>query len=232
MDKRIRPEPGREFWDGYWDRLAGRMGEESPVRVARRSWIRILSRSFNLGPRWVYRAAAALLLIAAGVFIGRTVLSPPRIPTEAARQEVQPPPVQPGQDDPVLRARSFVDRSKLVLLALVNYDPKSEDPYGLDLPLQKQVSQQLVRQAGDLKADLKDPGQRRLRELVTDLETILIQIANLESQNDLEAVGFVKQGVENRGVFLKINLSEMGGDLSRYGRGAAPEMSPAQKIKI
>jgi hypothetical protein len=54
---------------------------------------------------------------------------------------------------------------------------------------------------------LKGPGQRRLRELVADLETVLLQIANLESGNDLEAVEFVKQGVENRGLLLKINLS-------------------------
>jgi hypothetical protein len=118
-----------------------------------------------------------------------------------------------------------------VLLALVNYNPATEDPYALNLPYQKQVSQELVMQAGGLKSDLKKPGQRRLRGLVADLETILLQIANLESENDLEAVEFVKQGVENRGVLFKINLSEMGGDLSRGGRGAAPEKLPSPKTK-
>jgi hypothetical protein len=102
----------------------------------------------------------------------------------------------------------------------------------LDLPFQKQVSQELVSQAGDLKSDLKDPSQRRLRKLVVDLETILLQIANLESKNDLEAVEFVKQGVENGGLLLKINLNEMGRDLSGGGRRAAAEKSPAQKTNI
>ena len=28
MDKRVRPEPGQDFWNGYWDRLSQRMEEE------------------------------------------------------------------------------------------------------------------------------------------------------------------------------------------------------------
>jgi len=124
-----------------------------------------------------------------------------------------------------------VDKSKLVLLALVNYVPSGAGPQVLDLSLEKQVSRELVRQAGGLKSDLQGPGLRRLRELVTDLETVLLQISNLESRDDLAAVEFVKQGVESRGIFLKINLSEMGGDLSPSGREPAPEKPPTRKIK-
>lgn len=232
MDERVRPDPGKDFWDGYWDRLAGRMGKEQAAEKMPRSWGKRLGRIWSLSPRWAFQAAAALVLIAIGVFIGRGVFSPQRTPVEASRQTVKAPPGQPAESDPVLRARDYVDRSKLVLLALVNYDPKTEDPYALNLPLQKQVSQQLVDQASELKSDLKGPGQRRLRELVVDLETILLQVANLESQNDFEAVEFVKQGVKNRGIFLKINLSEMGGGLSQDGRGPAPEKSSSQKTKV
>lgn len=233
MDKRVRREPGREFWDGYWDRLSRRleMEKETGTEKARRSWGKKPGGIRTWAPRWAFQAAAAVALIVAGILIGRTLFAPRRLPVVAALPAVEVPPVQPAANDPLVRARSYVDRSKLVLLALVNFDPASEDPYALDLPLQKQVSRQLVKQAGELKSDLKDPGQRRLRELVADLETVLLQISNLESRNDLEAVGFVKQGVANRGLFFKINLSEMGGDLSRAGGGPAPEKSPSQKIK-
>jgi len=233
MDERVRPERDQGFWNGYWDRLSRRMKEEEAVVEEKpRSWAKILGRSWSLRPRWALQAAAALALIAAGILIGRMIFAPRQLPVEASRPAVEAPPVQPGEGDPVLRARNYVDRSKLVLLALVNYDPTSDDPYALDLPLQKQISQQLVNQAGALKSDLKDPGQRRLRELVADLETILLQIANLEAKNDFEAVDIVKQGVESRGLLLKINLSEMGGDPSAAGRGAAVEKPPAQKTKI
>ncbi|HUU37427.1 MAG TPA: zf-HC2 domain-containing protein [Candidatus Desulfaltia sp.] len=230
MDRKARPEPGQEFWEGYWDRLSRRMEKEdaametSPPSAGKR-----LGRIFGLSPRWVFQAAAALVLVVLGVFIGRTISPPHQTPVDVAQQTA---PLGPGESDPVLRARDYIDRSKPVLLALVNYDPASEDSYALDLPLQKRISQELVSRAGALKSDLKEPAQRRLRELVTDLETVLLQIANLETENDLEAVEFVKQGVENGGLLLKINLSEMSGDLSGTGREQAPVKSPSQKTKI
>ncbi|MBN2408127.1 MAG: zf-HC2 domain-containing protein [Candidatus Aminicenantes bacterium] len=228
MSRRVRPEPGQEFWEGYWDRLVRRMEkEDTPAEASSPSAGRRLGRIFGLSPRWIFQAAAALVLVVLGIFIGRMVFSPRRVPVEIARQ-----PVRTALDNPVVRARAYIDRSKPVLLALVNHDPASENPYALDLPSQKRISRELVNQAGALKSDLKEPGQRRLRELVGDLEIILLQIANLEAENDLEAVEFVKQGVESGGLLLKINLSEMNSEISGSGRKPAPEKSASQTTKI
>jgi hypothetical protein len=229
MDTRVRPDPGRSFWDGYWDRLAGRMERERAAVRAFRPWWKRLGRISSLSPRWAFQAAASVVLIVVGVLIGRSVFSPRPAPLDITRPTAQAPAVQPAADDPVLRAQNYIDQSKLVLLALVNHNPATEDSYALNLPYQKQISQRLVTEAGRLRSDLKDPGQRRLRELVSDLETILIQIANLESENDFEAVEFVKQGVENRGLLLKINLSEMGGDLPRGKPKPLDEKTPSRK---
>jgi hypothetical protein len=215
MDERERPDPGPAFWDGYWDRLADRLEKETPApRLAARWWARWwkrLTAPRRTLPRWVFQTAAALLLVGAGVLIGRLALFPPGSSRKPAGGEAATPLISTTASDPLTRARSYLDRSKLVILALVNYDPATEDAYALDLPLQKAIARELVDQAGPLQADLKDPRERRLRELVSDLETILIQIANLDSENDLEAVEFVKLGAATRGVLLKINLSEMDG---------------------
>lgn len=231
MDARVRPDPRRGFWDRYWDRLAGRMQRERPDVRTPQPWWKRLGRVRAFSPRWAFQTAAAVVLIAVGIFVGRSVFSPRPAPLDIAPPIAQAPAVPPAADDPVLRAQNYIDRSKLMLLALVNHNPATEDPYALNLPFQKQVSQELVGQAGDLKSDLKSPGQRRLRELVSDLETILIQIANLESENDLEAVEFVKQGVANRGLLLKINLSEMRGDFAVGKPGALSEKVPSGKTK-
>lgn len=211
MDKRERPDPGPAFWDGYWDRLSKRLDKEMSSAPSGRPARERLSAIFNVFPKWAYPLAGAAALVVVGILIGRTVLSRP---TPSVRQVQKPPALTaPGvrqASAPVLRARNYIDRSKLIILALVNYDPKSQDAYGLDLPRQKQLSRELVNEASGLKSDLKDPGQKRLRELVSDLETILIQIANLDSANDFSAVEFVKQGAESRGIILKINLAEMG----------------------
>jgi hypothetical protein len=210
MSTRERRDPGAEFWEGYWDRLSKRAEEEEafasepPRRKGFASFVGLI-------PSWAYQAAAAVLLLTVGILIGRSILSPPPVKLKTAATEASGGVSVEPVSDPVVRAKNYVQRSKLVLLALVNYDPQTEDPYGLDLPTQKKISAELVEQAGLLKTELRDPGQRRLRELVADLETILIQIANLESEQDLEAVDLVKQGVANRGVLLKINLTEMGG---------------------
>jgi hypothetical protein len=210
MNERERRDPGPEFWEGYWNRLEKRLDTEAPAPGTSAPRLRPF-RLFGVLPNWAWQGAAAVGLVAVGILIGRILLRPP------ARQEarVTPPPVStvPGiqqASDPVVRAQDYFEKSKLILLGLVNYDPRTQDPSGLDLPAQKKLSRELVNQAGSLKNDLKSPAQKRLRELVADLETILIQIANLESANDLEAVEFVKQGVDRKGIFLKINLSEMG----------------------
>ena len=233
VGRRVRRDPGREFWDGYWDRLSRRLetGGKTAVRGTSDPAAKRFGRFALWNPRWAFSAAAAVVLVAIGIMVGRAVFPPRPLPVAAGRPAAE---TQPGQDpatDPVLRARIYVDKSKLVLLALVNYVPSGAGPQVLDLSLEKQVSRELVRQAGGLKSDLQGPGRRRLRELVTDLETVLLQISNLESRDDLAAVEFVKQGVESRGIFLKINLSEMGGDLSPSGREPAPEKPPTRKIK-
>jgi hypothetical protein len=231
MDARVRPDPGQEFWNGYWERLAARKESEQAVLWQRRPWWKRLARMGDALPRWAFQAAAAALLIAFGILVGRSVFSPRPAPLEIARQAAKAPEVIPAQTDPVLRAQNYIDRSKLLLLALVNYNPATEDPYALNLPYQKQISQSLVTEADRLKSDLKGPGQRRLRELISDLETILIQIANLESENDLEAVEFVKQGVANRGLLLKINLSEMRQDTAANDPKPLREKTPSGKTK-
>ena len=44
---------------------------------------------------------------------------------------------------------------------------------------------------------------------MTDLEVILLEIANLETEYDLPTIEMVKSGVDRRGVLLKINIEEM-----------------------
>ena len=67
----------------------------------------------------------------------------------------------------------------------------------------------MVKEAGLLKQQLKTPAQHRLRELIIELEVILLQIANLETANDLTGIELIKSGIDRNGILLKINLEEM-----------------------
>jgi hypothetical protein len=223
MDKRVRPEPGKAFWDSYEERLAQRMEKEEILQPEHESWREKFTPTFAFAPKWAYQAAAALVLIVVGVFIGRMIFTPSASEIQQASQ--QPGIVssqQPGTEL-VYRTQNYIERSKLILLALVNFDPATEDPYALDLPFQQQVSKELVQEASYLKRELAESDQERLENLIVDLERILLQIANLESENDFEAIELVKEGVNSRGILMEINLTDLRRSIRRGKSSTSPE---------
>jgi hypothetical protein len=210
MEKRQRPEPDDTFWDGYWDRLAVRMEAE---KVFETPFVEKAKRPFfGLGfvPRWAFQAAAAIVLVVVGIFIGRVLYTPGPQGIQTADLAAAQPQAAPGFEL-AQRTQAYVQRSKLLLLGLVNFDPTEGDLYTLDLPYKQEVSRGLLQEAGWLKQELGNSRQRRMQELVADLEAILLQIANLEAEEDLEAVELVQTGVESRGIFLKIHLADVAG---------------------
>lgn len=229
MDRRERPDPGGIFWDGYWERLERKMEREAlqVAAPAPESLWRQTRRLLATVPRWAYQATGALALVVIGVLIGRAVFAPsgPGATTGPAGVVAAVPPADPA----LVRANDYVQRSKVLLLGLVNFDPAAKDTYGLNLPRQKQISRELLSEAAYLKPALRDSRNERLRELVADLEVILLQIANLESENDLEAVDLVRTGVDKGDLLLQINLSEMAGETKPRTSGTS---APTDKPKV
>jgi hypothetical protein len=192
MERHERVDPGDEFWNGYWDRLSERMDIKKPSRHA---W-------------WMARAAAVLLLIGIGVVIGRYYFRPtPSISQNVGSATSTPTPPEISNVDQ--RVSQFLGRSQVLLLGLVNFDPQKEDLSAVNWQQQKKVSQDLILQAKTLQGELVSPEQRRLQKLVSDLEVVLLQIANLEAQHDLPGIELVKSGVDRKAILLKINLELM-----------------------
>jgi hypothetical protein len=210
MDKRERVDPGPEFWNGYWDRLSRRMLWEKTEEGRRPSLGFRISRVLFGLPRWAYQAAGAVAVLLVGILIGGRLIGPsgPAPTRTAAAVSV------PARSGAVVQAGNFVERSKVLLLGLVNYDPATEDAYALDLGRKKVVSRGLATEAAAIRKGLNEPGQRRLRDLVANLEVIMMQIANLESGQDVDGIELIKQGVDRGGIFLKIDLDRMARDAS------------------
>ena len=228
MGRRRRSDPGEAFWEGYWNRLVARM-ERTAGEVKERPSFRLrLGRFFSSLPRWSYQAAAAAALLAVGILIGRSLFRPSGL-GGTMEQGMERVGVINAASDPVIRAGNLLERSKVLLLGMVNFDPKTQDLYALDLDRKKAVSRELVSQAADIRGRLTDPRQRKLRELVADLEIILVQIANLGAGNDLDGVELVKQGVEQKSLFLKIDLTRMAGSGPVSQK---PAVRPAGRLKI
>ncbi len=224
MGAKTAADPGAAYWDGYFDKLEKRMAAEgvsAPATRAARASAASEKPVFGrkLFPRWAFAAAGAIGLIAAGILIGRLTIERPalvaRTPSASGEAAVVPAAGLSG------RASRYLGRSKVILLAIANFDPAVKDIAGLNLPVQKAMSKDLVREAAGLKDDLRAAGDRRLERLVGELETILIQIANLKSATDLPGVEIVQAGVGLKDILFKINLSE--------ARSAAPEAKPPAK---
>jgi hypothetical protein len=207
--KRIRPEPPEEFWDSYEAKLGQKIKKEEASEIERKSVKEKPGRRFHVAPKWAYQAAAAVALIIIGIFIGRTLFSPSISGVQHASQQLDLAPQPQSETVLVNRSQDYIERSKLILLALVNFDPSIEDPYALDLPFQKQVSKELLLEAAYLKNELAKSDQERLENLIASLEIILLQIANLESENDLDAIELVRDGIDRQGILMEINLTDL-----------------------
>jgi hypothetical protein len=137
-------------------------------------------------------------------------------PGEKRSRSTQPSPSLPGglATTEILpasseRAMCYIEKSQMLLVALVNSDPTAPDAYAGGFADRRQRSTALVAEASEITEELDDPKQRRLRELVSELQKILIQISNLESEEDADAVEFIRSSVNDHDVLLKINLEQM-----------------------
>ena len=116
----------------------------------------------------------------------------------------------------------FWNDQKFYLVGIVNLEPDEDSTYSTDLSAQRKMSRELIQQAPVIRANLKGPERRRLTQLVSDLELILLQIANLEAENDVPEIELVKSGVDRKGVLFKINVEQM-------RMSGAAESKPDQK---
>lgn len=199
MDGRVRPEPGDDFWRSFDTKLEERINESPTAQP------KVISFRKRI-PQWAWQAAAALFLVGVGVVIGRFYIKQePGI--EIARNPAASIPVQTVSTE--AETRRFLEKSEVLLIGVVNTDSTNEEAYSADLAHQKKVSRDLIQEASLIKPKLNDPRQRRLRELVGDLEVILLQIANLEAEHDQPEIEILKSGVDRKGLLLKINLEQL-----------------------
>jgi hypothetical protein len=252
MGKRERYNPGQAFWDGYWNRLSARMESEATGGSRKR----VLAWWPSWAYRAAAVAAILAVGVFAGrtFFAPSTGVqeSPQVSAADRGDEETSPTPAREQRDEVASgssaqprekreepaprdatdvmpasseRAMCYIEKSQMLLIALVNSDPNTPDAYaGLDE--HRRRSSVLVAQAPEIKESLDDPKQRRLRGLVTELEKILIQISNLESEEDVEAVEFIRSRVSEHDMLFKINLEQMRHGLDDDGcaPGAAADL--------
>jgi hypothetical protein len=217
MHERPRPDPGQEYWNDYYARLEARMLRETavvdsaPIAARRRSYV-----------SWGYRVAAAVAVLAAGVWIGRSMNHATNPPGISVAHRAQPDTTQiaAGTSGNVVlasadeRAHDYIERSQVLLLELINATPDTTRAGQGDYHVQQARAGAMVREASVLRDDLPGSDNRRLRDLVTELQLVLREIANLENKNDFQAVQIIRNRVNREGVLMKIDVEQMREDNS------------------
>lgn len=222
--KKKADEPHPEFWDNYTANLHQRMVSEgllrgNPLLKKQKKWKKLLKQisgwfTTHSLPAWALQGTAAAVLLMVGIFIGRQFFAPMSPPTPAPGPINQTDALvtaglSPRQQKNLRRTDSFIDRSRVILLAIENFDPETQSTQAINLPYQKKISRDLVKQAISLKQDLSETRQRRLKELITELEIILLQIANMDPGSEMETLQLVKGGRYIHGMLYKIRINDL-----------------------
>lgn len=214
MSRRERVEPTEAEWAAFSRRLDGRLaGETREMRDAgrtgepgRSSW----GRRLTLIPAWGY-GIAAVLLVAVGIYMGRTLFNTlpggPGAPTDTAGADpaaATATATGPSTDETNRDALAYLERSRNLLLGLTNLDERQAA--SVNIERSRKVSRDLYDQGNALAVALDRPSQQQLRQLVQGLQIILLQLSNMDAGNGRPVVEMVRKGVDSKSILLKINL--------------------------
>jgi len=220
LEKRRVDDPGSEFWNSYYDKLTARMhAEETQFGLASRIHGR-LENVKNLllpSPRLVWQLGLGVLLVVAGVLFGRYGLdrssldsrglassSESAAPNQGLNTDASAP-----SETAVVRAHAVLGRSRTLLLGMVNFNVNEDDPSGLAVSRRRDMARALIDESATLSNELAASDQHQLSFLITELEVILLQIANMEQDFDIAGIELIQKGVDKKSLLFKIDIAEM-----------------------
>ncbi len=198
---RVRVEPDAAFWQDFESTVLDRLAPLSPPRM------RLVS-PLTFQSRWPARLVAASLLLAVGFGIGKMASIPgPTAGHSALRADGAGSVVDDEQQRGIARTASLQEEandlladSELVLLQFVN---DASHPRGASL------AEGLGRRAEFVRASLDESGDRKMQELIRELEFVLLQIANLDATNDSPGVELVRDAIDRRALLFRINREQL-----------------------
>ena len=191
VDIQESPDLGAGFEREVWARLEPQLALGRPSR-----W----SRWFEMSPRWSLAAGVAALVLVAFV-AGRfsTVIPAPSDapgPTENVAERVL-----------VVAVVDHLDRSQMMLVELMNADLDAST----DVANEQLRARELVTSNRLYRQTAVHSGDAATREVLDELERVLIQIANIPQDATKDDLDALRAGIAQRGLLFKVRVvhSEM-----------------------
>ncbi len=149
----------------------------------------------------------SIAIVATSAFVTWSLLrqSPERpvfAESPAGAESVEPGPasVSPAAET---RMDSYLRKSRMLLVGVTNMPDVEGQP--VDLSLERKTSRELADEARALKQHTLDD---RSLDLINELEKIQIELANMESRNEMPTMALVRSGIERENLLFKIRIQE------------------------
>ena len=202
--------------EAFWQSLAAKVEEEirrEPKRDRTREFVRRLIENvrttFVFRPAYAYAFSGSLaaIILALAVFRWQAGQSPNIAGQEQSAVDTN---IELARNASDKRIGEYFRKSKTLLVGIANM--KTDDEENFDLNAERKLSRTLVREARYIK---QQPMDGRSAKLVQELEKILIELANLETTNDLPNVEMIRSGIHQENLLFKIRMAEALYDTNR-----------------
>lgn len=182
MDQRQQPEMSESYWDTYLPQLRERMAAEIKTpgqRLLAGEWLKPWKDRFHFDLRWILYPAAAMLLVALGIGIGRYLYLPSGKSVMKQIGEV----ISVAKVSPVVS--EHFENLRPILIDYANYTATENGAgTGETVRVEKTTLKKLVLQNYLLKQMVTRSNDAALKQLLEELELVLLELSNAETDGE------------------------------------------------
>lgn len=176
MDRRRQPGMSESYWDTYLPRLRERMAVEAKTpgqRLLAGEWLKQWRGRFHFDFRWILYPAAAMLLVALGIGIGRYLYLPAgKSLMERVGEVTSVAKVSPAVSE-------HFENLRPILIDYANYTAEENGgSTGEMVQVDKTTLKKLVMQNYLLKQMVNRSNDGALKQLLEELELVLLELSN------------------------------------------------------
>lgn len=202
MDKRHRPQMSEAFWDNYYSRLEEKLDavEEQEIPAVKARGRRRWSVGFDFKVRWLLYPAAAVAVLVVGFAIGQYLsLAPGNNIVDTAISSMR-------QLSPAV-AQHF-DNMRPLLLDYSNSSPQETRAAPEEtVMVEKSTVKKLLLENQLLKRVVAKEKNITVKQLMDELELILIEVSNSEADSE-ETRRVVQKLIKENDILFKMKVLE------------------------
>lgn len=187
------PDRGAEYGRQVWQRIEQRIPGGRASRWT--AWLRPAPW------RWAAAGAAFAALLVTAFVAGRYYPQARQPGVQLAKADLRPD-VRPNQGVLMVAVGDYLDRSQMVLIELVNANPKA----GLDITAAQERAGDLVSETRLYRQTAAHTGDTAVASVLDELERVLLDITHSPSELTPEELATLRNRLEAEGILFKIRV--------------------------